>query len=58
MWYPSKLQWFVIWMTTVTCLLLWLTTNPRPADFILPGVLVAVLFLWQVSQDFVTRRDD
>jgi hypothetical protein len=58
MWYPSKLQWFIIWMTTVICLILWLATNPRPVEFIMPGVLVAALFVWQVSEDFTARRDD
>jgi hypothetical protein len=50
MWYPTKAQWFVIWLTTVVCLVLWLQTDPEPGRFIPPGVLIAGLFVWQVSQ--------
>jgi uncharacterized sodium:solute symporter family permease YidK len=55
MWYPSKLQWFLIWITTLICLVAWLATDPAPEGFIIPGVLVAALFGWQVSQDLVQR---
>ncbi len=55
MWYPSKLQWFLIWMTTFICLIGWLATDPRPESFVLPAALVAALFGWQVSQDFASR---
>ncbi len=57
MWYPSKLQWFLIWMTTFICLVAWLATDPRPEAFVVPAVLVAALFCWQVSEDFVGRRE-
>ena len=58
MWYPTKLQWFVIWMTLIICLIGWLATkDPQPEAFIMPGVLVAGLFCWQVSADFRRERD-
>jgi hypothetical protein len=57
MWYPSKLQWLLIWVTTVACLMGWLTTDPPPEAFIMPGVLVAALGCWQASADFKRERD-
>ncbi len=51
MMYLTKTQWTVIWMTTVACLVAWLaSTNPEPQHFVMPGVLVGGLFVWQVSQ--------
>jgi len=52
MWYPSKLQWFVIWSVTLLCVVGWLTTDPEPEAFIMPAVLVLALFVWQASADF------
>ena len=50
MWYPNKLQWLVIWLSTVICLILWLAGDPEPKGFLGPSLLVAALFIWQVSQ--------
>ncbi len=52
MWYPTKLQWSIIWATTLLCTVLWLAKDPGPKSFILPGLLVAGLFVWQASADF------
>jgi hypothetical protein len=52
MWYPNKLQWFVIWAVTFVCLICWLATDPQPEAFIMPAVLVAALFIWHASADF------
>lgn len=57
MWYPTKLQWFVIWMTTVICLIGWLASDPRPEAFIMPAALIGGLFVWQVSADFKRTKD-
>ncbi len=57
MWYPSKTQWSVIWMTTVIFLIGWLRTDPSPDAFILPAALIGVLFFWQASQDFKGNQD-
>ncbi len=50
MWYPTKLQWSVIWATTVLCLIFWLTSDPTPDRFVAPILLVGGLFVWQASQ--------
>ncbi len=52
MWYPTKSQWLVIWLTTVLCLVGWLASDPTPEAFILPAMLIGALFFWQVSADF------
>ena len=57
MWYPNKLQWFVIWMTTVICLVAWLAKDPQPDAFILPGIAVGALFFWQISADLGRSKD-
>jgi hypothetical protein len=57
MWYPTKLQWFIIWMTTVVCLIGWLKTDPGPEAFIMPAAAVGALFFWQVSADFKRTKD-
>lgn len=57
MWYPTKLQWFVIWMTTVLCLIAWLAGDPTPEGFIMPAILVGGLFVWQASADFKQTKD-
>jgi hypothetical protein len=57
MWYPSKLQWFVIWAATLLCVIFWLATDPPPESFVMPGVLVAALFVWHVSADFRQTKD-
>lgn len=46
--YLNKTQWLIIWLTTVACLVLWLASNPEPKAFVLPGLLVCGLFVWQV----------
>jgi hypothetical protein len=50
MWYLTKTQWLVIWLTTLFCLVGWLASDPEPQGFILPAMLVGGLFIWQVSQ--------
>ncbi len=55
MWYPTKWQWLVIWLTTVLCLVGWLATDPPWEAFLMPAVLVVALFLWQVSAGFAER---
>jgi hypothetical protein len=57
MWYPNKLQWFVIWAATLVCIVCWLFEDPAPESYILPAVLVAVLFVWHVSADFNQTKD-
>ncbi len=58
MWYPNKLQWFVIWATTLLCLVGWLINTDPPAEaFIMPGVLVSALFVWHASADFRRTKD-
>ena len=57
MWYPSKAQWFVIWVATLLCVICWLATEPTPESFVMPAVLVAVLFVWHVSADFRQTKD-
>ncbi len=57
MWYPTKLQWFVIWTITLLCLVGWLMTDPPPEAFILPAALVAGLFLWHASADFGQSKE-
>jgi hypothetical protein len=57
MWYPTKIQWLVIWVTTVLCLLGFLSTDPQPEAFVMPGALVCALFVWQASADFRRTRD-
>ncbi len=52
MWYPTKLQWTLIWATTVLCMIGWLSSDPQPDAFIMPFALVGALFVWQVSADF------
>ncbi len=58
MWYPTKVQWLIIWATTVLCLVGWLASDPPAEAFILPAVLVMGLFFWQASADFVKRPKD
>ncbi len=57
MWYPTKVQWLVIWATTVLCLVFWLASNPSPEAFIMPGVLITALFFWQASADFRRTKE-
>ena len=57
MWYPSKLQWFVIWAATLVCVICWLATDPPPESFVMPGLLVAALFVRHVSADFRQTKD-
>ena len=57
MWYPNKLQWFVIWAATLLCVIFWLVTDPPPEAFVMPGLLVAALFVWHVSADFRQTKD-
>ncbi len=57
MWYPNKLQWFVIWAATLLCVIFWLVTDPPAESFVLPGLLVAALFVWHVSADFRQTKD-
>jgi hypothetical protein len=57
MWYPTKVQWSVIWMTTVIFLIAWLRSDPSPEAFIMPAALVCVLFFWQVSAGLWGTRD-
>jgi hypothetical protein len=57
MWYPSKLQWFVIWAVTFVCFVFWLTTDPEPEAFVMPALLVGALFVWHASADFKGTKD-
>lgn len=57
MWYPTKIQWLVIWLTTVLCLVAWLLKNPPIEAFIMPFALIGVLFVWQISADFKRTKD-
>jgi hypothetical protein len=52
MFYPTKLQWTVIWITTVICLIGFLSGDPVPEAFIMPFTLIAGLFIWHVSGDY------
>lgn len=49
MWYPTKIQWLVIWLTTVACLVAFLFTDPNPKALFLPCMMIGVLFLWQAT---------
>ncbi len=49
MWYPTKIQWLVIWLTTVVCLLFFLSTDPSPKALLLPMMMIGVLFLWHAT---------
>jgi hypothetical protein len=49
MWYPTKNQWSVIWVTTVIFLIAWLRSDPSPDAFVMPAMLVCALFFWHVS---------
>ena len=57
MWYPTKLQWLIIWLTTVVCLIFWLATDPQPEAFVMPITLIGGLFLWQISADYKRTKD-
>jgi hypothetical protein len=57
MWYPSKLQWSVIWTATLLCVVGWLFTDPPIESFLLPALLVAGLFVWHASADFKETKD-
>ncbi len=52
MWYPTKWQWLVIWISTVLCLVFWLARDPRPEAFVLPAGLVGALFVWQAKTKY------
>ena len=49
MWYPTKIQWLVIWLSTVACMLFFLATDPKPQALLLPCMMIGVLFLWQAT---------
>jgi hypothetical protein len=57
MWYPNKIQWLVIWIATVICMIGWLASDPKPEAFIMPAMLIGGLFVWQVSQDVGRTKD-
>ncbi len=57
MWYPSKVQWFVIWAVTLCCVVCWLLTDPAPESFVMPAMLIGALFVWHVSADFRETKD-
>jgi hypothetical protein len=57
MWYPTRLQWFVIWAITFICFVCWLATDPEPKEFVMPAMLVGALFVWHVSADAGRPKD-
>ena len=57
MWYPSKAQWFIIWLATLLFMIGFLATDPQPEQFFLPAVLIGMLFCWHVSADIRRSRD-
>lgn len=49
MWYPSKTQWVVIWLSAVVFLIGVLATDPHPQALILPCMMLGMLFLWHAT---------
>ncbi len=46
MWYPTKQQWFVIWLGFVLCLIAFLAGDPKPEALFMPAFVVCGLFVW------------
>jgi uncharacterized membrane protein YphA (DoxX/SURF4 family) len=49
MWYPTKIQWLVIWLSCVVGLLFVLANDPKPQALIVPCMMIGALFLWQAT---------